>query len=615
MSTEHPVNRQPLQTSAAPVSRRQLIRWAGVVSAGAGALTLLAACGGATSVTVTTSAAATSSAAATATTTSAAATSAAATSAAATSSVLPAATKPPLAITAVPTLSATTTSSAAGSTSASASGAAVKAGTLVIGRAGDSVGLDPSEIEDGESTMVTQEIYDSLVRYDRTQPPLTIVPSLAEGWDISSDNLQLTFRLRKGVKFHDGTDFNADAVVFTFKRMSDPNDPYHKGKFPYYQENFGGFPGNLKGIEKVDDSTVKFTLAKPDGEILPKLSLFAFAIVSPTAVKKDETNFTRKPVGTGPFIFKEWVQGDHITLTKNSSYWGGAPKVDTMIFRVIPDNSARAAEMQAGTIQTGEMAAVDIPTLQKNPEVKVIVQPAVSTGYLAFNLSDAKFKDVRVRQAFAYAINRKGIIDAFYGGLGEVPTQFQPPAILGYNPSLQYYAYDPAKAKQLLADAGVPSLTTDFWYMSVTRGYFPDPKAISQAMASDLAKVGITVNLKTEDWAAYLDDRTKGKFGLYMLGWGSDNGDPDNYLGYFFSVQKPEFNYDNPKLRDLLIKGDQFIDPKQRAPLYQQAQKIINDDVPVIPVSWAKSSAVARKNVQNYTAPLFTEPYLDVSVS
>src|SRR6185312_11743732 len=308
----------------------------------------------------------------------------------------------------------------------------------------------------------------SLVRYDRKQPPLTIVPSLAEGWDISSDNLTLTFRLRKGVKFHDGTDFNADAVVFTFKRMSDPNDPYHKGKFPYYKENFGDFPGNLKGIEKIDDATVKMTLGEPDGEILPKLSLFAFAIVSPTAVKKDADNFTRNPVGTGPFIFKEWIKGDHITLTKNPDYWGGAPKLESLIFRVIPDNSARAAEMQAGTIQAGEIAAVDIPAMQKNPQVNVYIQPAVSTGYLAFNQSDAKFKDVRVRQAFAYAINRKPIIDAFYGGLGEVPTQFQPPAILGYNDSLKYYEYNPDKAKQLLKDAGASTLTTDFWYMAVT---------------------------------------------------------------------------------------------------------------------------------------------------
>src|SRR6185312_7372635 len=143
-------------------------------------------------------------------------------------------------------------------------------------------------------------------------------------------------------------------------------------------------------------------------------------------------------------------------------------------------------------------------------------------------------------------------------GLGEAPSQFQPPAILGYNSELKYYDYNPDKAKSLLKDAGVSKLTTDFWYMSVTRGYYPDPKSIAEAMARDLSAAGITVNLKTKDWGAYLDDRTKGKLGLYMLGWGSDNGDPDNYIGYFFKAVKPEFSYDNKDLRDLLQKGGEL---------------------------------------------------------
>jgi peptide/nickel transport system substrate-binding protein len=350
------------------------------------------------------------------------------------------------------------------------------------------------------------------------------------------------------------------------------------------------------------------TLKQPDGEILPKLSLFSFAIVSPTAVKKDPENFFKNPVGTGPFIFKEWVQGDHVTVAKNPNYWGGAPKIDGIIYKVIPDNSARAAEMQAGTIDVGEIAAVDVPNLQKSPDINVTLQPAVSVGYLAFNPSASPvFKDLKVRQAFAHAINRKAIIDAFYGDLGQVPTQFQPPAILGYNKDLQYYDYNPDTAKQLLQQAGVTNLKTDFWYMSVTRGYFPDPKSIAEAIARDLSAVGITVNLQTKDWGAYLDDRTKGKLGLYMLGWGSDNGDPDNFIGYFFKANKPEFSYDNADLRDTLTKAGELIDPAQRDPLYQKAQKLVNDGVPCIPMAWARGAVVSRKRLQNYNAPLFAQ--------
>ncbi len=513
------------------------------------------------------------------------------------------------AATAAPTNTPAPTPAVAPSPTAAPKAAAATPGnTLIVGRAGDAVKLDANDIEDGESNQVTLEIFESLVRYSLTQPPLTIEPSLAEAWEISADNLTLTFHLRKGVKFHDGSDFNADAVVFTFQRLSDDKNPFHKGKFVYWNDNFGGFPGNLKSIEKVDDNTVKLTLNAPDGEILPKLSLFSFAIVSPTAVKKDPDNFFKNPVGTGPYMFKEWIQGDHITLVKNPNYWGGAPKIDGIIYKVIPDNSARSAEMQAGTIDRGEIAAVDVPTLQKSPDITVLTQPAVSVGYLAFNpTAEAAFKDLKVRQAFAYAINRKGLIDAFYGALGDVPTQFQPPAILGYNKDLKYYDYNPDKAKQLLKDAGASTLKLDFWYMSVTRGYFPDPKSIAESIARDLSQVGVTVNLKTKDWGAYLDDRTKGKLGLYMLGWGSDNGDPDNFIGYFFKANKPEFSYDNADLRSTLTKAGELIDPKQRDPLYQQAQKIVNDGVPCIPIAWAKGTAVFRKRLQGYTAPLFAE--------
>jgi peptide/nickel transport system substrate-binding protein len=528
-------------------------------------------------------------------------------------------TQTPLQINAAPAATAVATATAAPAAAATPTkaAAAISANTLIVGRAGDSVKLDANDIEDGESVMVTQEIFESLVRYSHKQPPLTIEPSLATAWSISPDNLTLTFNLRKGVKFHDGTDFNADAVVFTFKRLSDDKDPMHVGKFVYWNDNFGGFPGNLKSIEKVDDLTVKMTLVAPDGEILPKLSLFSFAIVSPTAVKKDPVNFFKTPVGTGPFMFKEWIQGDHITLVKNPDYWGDKAAIDGVIFKVIPDNSARSAEMQAGTIDTGEIAAVDIPTLKKNADIVVTLQPAVSVGYLAFNPSaEPAFKDLKVRQAFAAAVNRKAIIDAFYGDLGVVPTQFQPPAILGFNADLKGFEFNPDKAKQLLKDAGVSNLTIDFWYMSVTRGYFPDPKSIAEAISRDLSAVGIKVNLKTKDWGAYLDDRTKGNLGLYMLGWGSDNGDPDNFIGYFFKANKKEFSYDNADLRNTLTKAGELIDPKQREPLYQAAQKIFNDGLPCLPIAWASGTVVARKRVQKFSAPLFAEgQYRDVTIA
>jgi peptide/nickel transport system substrate-binding protein len=259
----------------------------------------------------------------------------------------------------------------------------------------------------------------------------------------------------------------------------------------------------------------------------------------------------------------------------------------------------------------------DVVTFQSDANFQIFNASVTGMPYnIMINVATAPTDDLKVRQAFAYAINRKAIIDAFYGDLGVVPTQFQPPAILGYNADLKYYEYNPDKAKQLLKDAGVTALSVDFWYMSVTRGYFPDPKSIAEAMSRDLSAVGVKVSLKTKDWGAYLDDRTKGKLGLYMLGWGSDNGDPDNFIGYFFKANKPEFSYDNADLRTTLTKAGELIDPKQRDPLYQAAEKLVNDGVPCIPIAWANGTAVSRKRLQNYTAPLFADgQYRDVKLS
>src|SRR5690606_6241421 len=250
------------------------------------------------------------------------------------------------------------------------------------------------------------------------------------------------------------------------------------------------------------------------------------------------------------------------------------------------------AELQAGTIHQAELAQTDLAIAEEDPNINLYTVPSTGNGYIAFQQCTEPFDKLEVRQAIAHAVNWEALIPAFYGDFGQLAGSFQPPAILGSNPDIQPYAYDPELAKELLAQAGLPDgFTTDFWYIPVIRGYFPDSKAIAEAIAADLAKVGINVNLLTEDWGAYLEDRNVGKFPMWMLGWGSDNGDPDNYIGYHFAhapgEPKEEDCYDSPELANLLIEGRTVADPAQRETIYQQAEQIVHDDVARIPVVWA----------------------------
>jgi len=510
-----------------------------------------------------------------------------------------------------------TTAPAAGaeSTESATPGPNDKDGTLIVGRGGDSVTLDAGPATDGESTKVVNEIVEPLVRLEGTTT--NPIPWLAESWE-TTDSQTWTFHLRKGVKFHDGTDFNAEAVKFNIDRWRDEKNEYRFGRaFEYYTSQFGA-DAAITDVKIVDDHTIQLVLAAPSAVLLNKLSLgFAFGINSPTAIKEQGDKYgtpAGTSVGTGPFKFVEWVPDDHITVERNDDWWGPRPNLKSIIWRSIPDNSARFAELQAGTIDQADVVQSDLATAAQDPNLTIYQQPSNSTGYIAFQQCTQPFDKKEVREAIAHAVNWAALIPAFYGDYGQSAGSFQPPAILGSNPDIKPFSYDPDMAKQLLAKAGLPDgFTTDFWYIPVERGYFPDSKAIAEAIAADLAKVGITVNLKTEDWGAYLDDRLQGKFPMWMLGWGSDNGDPDNFIGYHFSTPpgqpKKEDCYDNPKLAQLLIDGRQNPDRTAREKMYKEAEQLVHDDVARIPVVWATSPVVFRNDIKGYKPVLFRSWY------
>jgi peptide/nickel transport system substrate-binding protein len=485
---------------------------------------------------------------------------------------------------------------------------AVAAGkTFIFGRGGDSVQLDPAVVTDGESFRVTGQILEPLFQYEdgSTKP----IPALATGYSVSDDGLVWTINLREGVKFHDGTPFNADAVVLNFERQWKTDHPLHfeSQVYEYWEYMFNGFDDDclITNIEAVDEYTVKISLKAPLAPMLANLAMDMFAISSPTALEKYGADYgqpTVGAVGTGPFKFVEWVEDDHITVEANADYWGGKPTIDKIIWRVIPDDSARYLALKAGDIHAMEQAGIeDIRDCEADANCYVEAT-GLNTAYLAFNYHIKEFQDPKVREAVFHAIDRQALKDAFYGNYGQVASTFLHPSMWGV-PDIEDWTYDPELSKQLLAEAGFPDGlkevtnldtgevgTLKFYYMPVTRFYYPSPKEIGEAMAADLAKVGIETELVLEgDWAAYLGARREGRlYGLYMLGWGGDNGDPDNFLNYFFGglsgpgqVKEPDERegwYANQQVADLLYQAATERDQAKRAPLYEQVEKLLHED-------------------------------------
>ena len=517
-------------------------------------------------------------------------------------------------------------------------GPAIAQTTFVFGGQGEPVSLDPAIITDGVSSRITRQIYEGLVKYKG--PTTEVIAALAEKWEVSKDGTVWTFTLHKGVKFHDGNPCDAAAVVWNFDRWRLSKHPQHENQikagqtFEYYEAQFGGFDEKslITKVEAVNPQTVRITLKNPQGPFLANLAMFVFDIVSPKAVEKHGLNFGKNPVGTGPFKFVEWKVGQEVILEANKDYWdkAHAPKVQRVVVRNIKDNSQRLAALKAGELHGFEgLNPDDVKVVRADPNLQIILRPTNTTGYVAFNYKVKELRDGRVRQAIAHAINKKAIVDALYGGTGMVATQFQPPPLWGYNKELKDYEYNPERAKQLLRDAGfgqgLKEITWDdgrkeplqFWYMPVSRPYYPNPKEIAEAIAADLAKAGITVQLQTTDWAVYLDKRKNGQLPLYMLGWTGDNGDPDNFVCYFFCSpgNSREGFYANQQITDVLMEAQKLTDQPKRAALYRKAEQMIHDDVARIFIANNQPPLPFSKKVKGYVAnPTSSEFFNTVSI-
>ena len=512
----------------------------------------------------------------------------------------------------------------------------VLAQNFVFGTQGEPISLDTALIQDGVSQKITSQIYNTLVKYKGATTE--VEADLAEKWEVSADGKVWTLHIRKGVKFHDGEPCDAAAIVWNFERWWKANHPQHEKQikagqtFPYWEDQFDGFDDKsiVSKVEAADPYTVKVTLKQPQAPFLANLAIFAFGIASPKAVEKWGVEYGKHPVGTGAFKFVEWKPNQEVVLDANPDYFGQKAKVKRVVVRNIKDNSARLAALKAGEVHAIEGLNIDdIKVVKADPNVYLVLRPANNTAYLAFNFHVKEFQNKLVRQAIAHAINRKAIVEAFYGGLGLVAKELQPPALWGYNKDLKDFEYDPKKAQDLLKQAGFSSGLSDitwedgkkeplvFWYMPVTRPYYPSPKEIGEAMAADLAKAGIKAQLQTVEWANYLEKRKKGEMPLYMVGWTGDNGDPDNFVCFFFCPTNVprEGWYNSPPLSDLLKRAQAVPGQAERTKLYQQAEQMIHDDVARLFVANSQVPLVFSKRVKGYVPnPTATEFFNTVEI-
>jgi peptide/nickel transport system substrate-binding protein len=517
-------------------------------------------------------------------------------------------------------------------------------GTLVFAGAADPVVIDGALVSDGESIRVVTQIFETLIGL---KPGSTeLVPALATKWEVSPDAKKYTFTLREGVKFHDGTDFNAEAVCANFDRWYNFKGPLQSSSASYYwQSFFGGYkknesedlsPSLYKSCQATNPTTAVITLAKPSASMLGALTQQAFSIASPKALKEfnadagtvsEDTGFkptgtfgTQHPVGTGPFKLESWKRADRLVLVRNDDYWGEKAKLDKVIIRPIADNAARLQALQNDEIQGYDLVEPqDVPTIEGDESMKIIERPAFNVAYVTINQKQKPMDKLEVRQAVAYGLDREAVVNNFYGGRGVVAKEMMPPEVMGYADDVTEYTYDPAKAKQLLQKAGLTlPVKIDFWYPTdVSRPYMPDPKRNFEAFAASLNKSGFKVVPHSAPWTPdYLGRVLEGKGGaLNFLGQTGDYADADNFIGIFFQGQKPQWGFNNPKLTKALDEAEVEPDVDKRESMYQEINRMIMDYLPGIPVAHSKSALAFTANIKGYEpSPTTNESFARVSI-
>ncbi len=507
-------------------------------------------------------------------------------------------------------------------------------GTFVFAGAAEPELLDPAFASDGESFRVARQIFEGLVGTEPgTADP---APLLAKSWEVSEDGLTYDFTLQTGVKFHDGTDFNAEAVCFNFDRWYNLPESVQSDDFAYYYGKlFRGFaegPKAGKGIyesctaEGDDKATIK--LKSPFAGFVAALSLPALAMQSPTALEEYQDDSapnvnttpysTQHPTGTGPFQFESWERGNQVTLKRFDDYWGEKAKVDTVRVVAITDAKARATAVENAEVDGADLIGpADLKPLE-DAGMQIMAREPFTVLYLGMNQKTKPLDDVRVRKAIAHAVDKEAVASASLPEGSELAINFMPQSVNGWTDDVTTYDYDPDKARQLLKQAGAEGATIEFNYPTdVSRPYMPSPADTFNVLRSQLEDVGLKIKPVADVWSPdYLDKVTgTADHGLHLLGWTGDYHDSDNFVGVFFGTETAEFGFNNKSLFDKLSQAREIPTVEEQTPLYQEINKDVAEFVPAVPIAHPAPSLAFGPDVEGYiTSPVNDEVWSSVTV-
>lgn len=480
---------------------------------------------------------------------------------------------------------------------------------------GDPTSFNPQLTTNGTTTDASSyQIYNRLVEYD---PALgSIVPALARHWFINEAGTSYTFYLRRNVKFHSNKyftptrDFNADDVLFSLNRIIDSSHPYHPvsgGNYPFFQSV--GFTDIINKIDKVNEYMVTIHLNEKDASFMANLAANFAVIQSKEYADKlllaqRQSDIDNFPIGTGPFWLDSYFQNDHIRYKPNTSYWNGAPAIEQLVFDITPKSTNRIAKLMTGDCDVSALPqSSEIDIIRNNKKLELQIQTGFNVSYLGFNTERVPFNMPKVRQALAYGINKRAIVEAVYYGSATIADSILPPLSWAYNDALPAYEYDIEKAKALLTEAGYPDgFTMTLWAAPVQRIYNPNALKTAELIQGQLALIGIKVDIVTFGWNVFVQKLNDYQYDSVLLGWTADNADPDNFFRPLFSCAAllsggNRVNWCNDEFDSLLNKAIGSTNQQLRTPFYIQAQESLNEQVPLIPLAHALRFQAKRRNI------------------